>query len=525
MSDAAALHEQSRIDQDPVSRKRDGVYYTPQLLVDHLLEVALLPAIRSHCSAGGRVDDFKVLDPSMGAGRILISARDLIAQEFAVSQEIATNCIYGFDIDGAAVDLVRESLPTGGRFAVADALAGDWSEHFPEVFERENPGFDAILGNPPFLNRISKLTRLDSARKRSLKRRFAEIWAPYANEASLFLVQSLRNTRTGGVVALVQPESLLGARDSLPTRHWVESHAALAHLWVAKKPVFAAAVRTILPVFIKCGDQDVVTCSHSLPVVSSAEQTFLEGRTSWGPLASDVYGLPLVPSFESTGVLNEVLEVSAGHLKEFYAIAPFVREFASGDCKLVTTGMISRFANSWGKQSALYRRQSYFEPAVDLAQIPVSLHTRKSIASARSPKLLLATQTRRLEITVDDAGECLAAVPLLTLIPQLGMELLEVATLFASPLLSVLAARETLGTGLAGGVIKLNAEQVRALPLPKHVELWKEASSRFEIWWQSEHDLIQLIPICRLLNLAYGLPEDFAIEWWLDDASAHATLP
>ena len=25
-----------------------------------------------------------------------------------------------------------------------------WEIEFPEVFERENPGFDAIVGNPPF---------------------------------------------------------------------------------------------------------------------------------------------------------------------------------------------------------------------------------------------------------------------------------------------------------------------------------------------------------------------------------------
>ena len=26
-----------------------------------------------------------------------------------------------------------------------------WEVEFPEVFDRENPGFDAIVGNPPFL--------------------------------------------------------------------------------------------------------------------------------------------------------------------------------------------------------------------------------------------------------------------------------------------------------------------------------------------------------------------------------------
>jgi hypothetical protein len=35
-----------------------------------------------------------------------------------------------------------------------------WEIEFPEVFERENPGFDAIAGNPPFLNGTRISTRL-----------------------------------------------------------------------------------------------------------------------------------------------------------------------------------------------------------------------------------------------------------------------------------------------------------------------------------------------------------------------------
>ena len=40
-----------------------------------------------------------------------------------------------------------------------------WEIEFPEVFERENPGFDAIVGNPPFLGgtRISDATRADTS--------------------------------------------------------------------------------------------------------------------------------------------------------------------------------------------------------------------------------------------------------------------------------------------------------------------------------------------------------------------------
>ena len=36
----------------------------------------------------------------------------------------------------------------GGQFPVTPF---HWEIEFPEVFDRENPGFDAIVGNPPFV--------------------------------------------------------------------------------------------------------------------------------------------------------------------------------------------------------------------------------------------------------------------------------------------------------------------------------------------------------------------------------------
>jgi hypothetical protein len=45
-----------------------------------------------------------------------------------------------------------------------------WQIEFPEVFERDNPGFDAIVGNPPFAGKntlISNNPRLESSAVRA----------------------------------------------------------------------------------------------------------------------------------------------------------------------------------------------------------------------------------------------------------------------------------------------------------------------------------------------------------------------
>ncbi|MEP0872762.1 N-6 DNA methylase [Trichocoleus desertorum AS-A10] len=56
-------------------------------------------------------------------------------------------------VDESEIQAIAARLTTGTK-AIQPF---NWELEFPEVFERENPGFDAIVGNPPFLggNRIS----------------------------------------------------------------------------------------------------------------------------------------------------------------------------------------------------------------------------------------------------------------------------------------------------------------------------------------------------------------------------------
>src|SRR5690606_16919573 len=49
-------------------------------------------------------------------------------------------------------------------------------------------------------------------------------------------------------VALVQPDSLVAARDAAAVRDAVDQAAELLDLWVDERPVFAAAVRVCAPV-------------------------------------------------------------------------------------------------------------------------------------------------------------------------------------------------------------------------------------------------------------------------------------
>jgi type I restriction-modification system DNA methylase subunit len=99
------------------------------------------------------------------------------------------------------------STSTGGLRATVRPrrLAGrrDWGD----------AQFDVVVGNPPFLNQLSRAT---SRRPQ----RFGG--GPYADAAAEFLALAMRLARPGGRVGLVLPQSLLSTRDAAAIRAAVD---------------------------------------------------------------------------------------------------------------------------------------------------------------------------------------------------------------------------------------------------------------------------------------------------------------
>jgi hypothetical protein len=144
---------------DSTSRKRSGSFFTTAYIIDYIVEESL-----------GRISGStlpKVLDPSMGPGDFLMRALRFLSKRDRTGIETAENCLFGCDIDSVAVEIARFMiwLETGCKADIsaiarhlvhADALAGNgrphWEDAFPDAFQpSEEPGFDAVIGNPPYV--------------------------------------------------------------------------------------------------------------------------------------------------------------------------------------------------------------------------------------------------------------------------------------------------------------------------------------------------------------------------------------
>jgi len=213
--------------EDPSVRKKHGIYYTPEYVVDYIVRNTLGEMLKK-CKTPSEVSKIKVLDPACGSGSFLIKAFDVIKEWYDnynkknqlaatpntldahfqvipnVEEKILTNNIYGVDFDPQAVEITimnlslkavktKKKLPyMGDHIKCGNSLISgtkeeletyfsdrwkekkpfSWESEFPEVFAEG--GFDVVLGNPPYINvnnlpneeRNYLMEKYDSALKR-----------------------------------------------------------------------------------------------------------------------------------------------------------------------------------------------------------------------------------------------------------------------------------------------------------------------------------------------------------------------
>src|SRR5438445_6759775 len=207
-------------------RRALGAFYSPPDVARRLVDIAL----------AGMSGPLRVCDPACGGGAFLLAAADALAARGIDRQTIARDLLWGCDVDPDAVDAARTAVgrwggaSPGDHIRVADGLDDiGWSGRF-----------DAVVGNPPFLNQLERATvRTDATR-----------WTvgPYTDTAFLFLVAGLDLVRDQGRVLLVQPQSLVAARDAKSIR---DAISAVVGMWTCDERIFGAAVQVCAPLLVR----------------------------------------------------------------------------------------------------------------------------------------------------------------------------------------------------------------------------------------------------------------------------------
>ena len=171
-----------------IDRQNKGTFYTSSDVVNYMAQKSLEKRFTTTPSSQQMLD-MTLIDPACGSGAFLIGAAEQSLQmykrlypstDFDFKSHLVSNCLFGVDLDQAALDvthtrfwfwmnvghneprslegnhLVKGNSVTGSNpQEVNEQIGFEFRKQFPTVFSGENPGFDIVMANPPYIRQES----------------------------------------------------------------------------------------------------------------------------------------------------------------------------------------------------------------------------------------------------------------------------------------------------------------------------------------------------------------------------------
>ncbi|HKY13408.1 MAG TPA: N-6 DNA methylase [Microthrixaceae bacterium] len=499
----------------PEQRRRRGAHYTPvevaRALVARALDVWRGEGLPT------------VIDPSCGAGAFLVGACDeLVARGHAPAAALGS--VAGIDSDVGAVDAARAALAAwAGAHEVDPAHLDDISAVVRPgdgLATSRTGGWDLVVGNPPFGGQLSNETTRTAAERRRARERWGPAVTGYLDTSALFALAAAGMIAPGGVLAMVQPRSVLSARHAVAFRSAITDGLALREIWLPATQVFEAQVDVCAIVLTRGRSRSRVGITDE-PIPSAPVATVAQSELtadSWGPALAALRGVPAVADLDASGgTVGELARCTAGFRDEYYALlAHCCDERPAGAARrLVTSGAIDPLRCWWGERPIRFGRRSWRSPWLDLDALEQdSPAIARWVGSLSVPKLIVATQTRSIEIVVDTVGDLVPITPALAVVPHDATRLSHLAAVLHGPVAAVVAHRRLAGTGMSPLALRLTAGVVADLPLPVDETAWTEAASVL--------GADGLLHFGTLMAAAHGVDPgvvDELVAWWARDST------
>lgn len=288
------------LDKNAQKRKEQGIYYTPEFIVDYIVKNALQPVL-DQCKSISDLKKVKVLDPACGSGSFLIKALEVIKDKYhdfgsKIEDDELTKImilqenIYGVDLDEQAVEITRlnlllntlqqrmtlpnlsknikngNSLISGSDKELEkyfgknyrDKKPFNWEEEFPEVFKQG--GFNVIVGNPPWVftregdfsdsekqyfgSFVEKLGLIQSEKGRNIQ-------SGKLNLYSLFILKSTTLLKDNGTLGFVIPNNILRATNFDLVRKYILDKTKILEIVDLGEGIFQGVIASSIILFLQ----------------------------------------------------------------------------------------------------------------------------------------------------------------------------------------------------------------------------------------------------------------------------------
>jgi len=354
-----------------------------------------------------------------------------------------------------------------------------WELEFPEVFydeqgnRKDDAGFDAVIGNPPYVNAMELDRILSPYEKPFWKTKFISAAGAF-DLYLLFYELGMSLVAPGKMTTLITPNKYLSAPYAVAFRNLIISRHKLTSLYdCSRVRVFEdPSVYPIVSTFVR-GDSKPDKYNVKITIADSNEGKTTEivshdsTRLSslpdflWGFLLSSHYNLIKkigdlsVPLSEIATVQATSTAAEADYFSEALGEEPgqFKKRF-------INTGLIDRYSSLWGMESLEHKGHRYSKPYLDTSNSVVSVSRRNLYDQ---PKLVFAKIALRVEAFGDFYGEYASAN---TNCAYGGNYLLGyLCALFNSALLSLVYSEYFGALRMSGGYFQFQAPQLDVLPV------------------------------------------------------------
>ena len=343
-----------------------------------------------------------------------------------------------------------------------------WQLEFPKVFFGQQEGFDAVIGNPPYIDSENMVENMPLVRDYlSDSYVYADgNWDMYCVFTELGVNQLTEDGKMGYII----PNKILAAEYAQKPRSELSKLQVEEVYDFSRVDVFDVDVYPVVLTIRNTDPKEPLNAIRMEKSKGGVSEKFRHnidysdiqelGSSSWTPILSESF-----ETFKKIAGLKprEVeVDVSGGAtVSEAYEIKEVLKdkseeEVSSDGFKLVNTGVIESWYTEWGFEPTTYIKDQYLEPYVERDDLKEISENR--VQQASESKIVLAGMGKELKGLVDE-GDILAAKST-SLITSEKYELYNLAALLNSKVLSFTLVSLYQDLGLSGGYIAIGPPQI-----------------------------------------------------------------
>ena len=389
------------------------------------------------------------------------------------SNIVCGNSLIGWDVAGLAAldpDDERRLNPL------------DFEQAFPAVMRAG--GFDAIVGNPPYVDSEWMTQHWPLTRTYCSQRYIAASgnWDMFC----VFVERSIALCKDNGIASLILPNKLGSASYACGARQVIAGQSLLSVRDYSDVSVFPVSVYPIIYVVEKATPrEDAIVCYERMETKQTGE--IIAGESK-GLKFGSYFVPPELPwrifsnvddknpsdriRAENPALGNIATVVGAATVSEAYEIAKLIDDGGDG-IRMVNSGTIDPYSLLWGQKQFRYIKRSYLHPTIsaqNAKKLPI-----KRLRQAKAPKIVVAGMTKRLECALDSEGLYLAGKST-SLIFWAG-DLRYLIAILNSALVNFFYNTQYGGDKLQGGYLRIGPPQLKQVPIRVVAKSDKESKS------------------------------------------------